>query len=116
MITMRNYDDVLHYVNRLGYAGGGAIVHKQKNLCDVANLICKAAGIEGRWPAGVTFEVRQHRYIDDHSRNYWPWKSVFEVVRAGGRRYVAQVKEIDARDPILEVIGRGPLDRDSLFR
>lgn len=61
MPKLHNYDEMLEYVNRLGFAGHGNIISRQKNICDVANAICEASGIIGKWNEGVIVNVKFNR-------------------------------------------------------
>lgn len=72
MIALRSYEEVLKYVNRLGFAGRG-------NKQAVANAICSHAGITGKWEQGNTIQVKFEKSWDKN-----PWNGVFHIVRTNG--------------------------------
>lgn len=87
MVTLHNYDEVLVYVLRLGFVNrDNAITYQQADLCYIANKLCEAAGITGKWKQGITFQAHFHRYVAD-SGYHFPYLGHFTIVRQDGTRY-----------------------------
>jgi len=63
MKLITSFDDALHYVHRLGFAGNGSIAQQQWQLCHTCDLLLSASG-QDTWHKKEfkPFMVRLKRY------------------------------------------------------
>lgn len=95
MKTIDSFDTLLHYVNRLGFAGSGSIQIRQDNLCCVCDAIMASAGaILGPEGKGFPFKVRFHNHVASNGFRY-PWLGVFEIKTVDGTRKALNVERLD---------------------
>jgi len=87
------FDDCLHYVHKLGFAGNGSIAYNQHNLCHVCDLLLSASG-QATWykKEFQPFMVKFRRYTSEHGKTY-PWMSRFLVVRNGTKNVLDMLHE-----------------------
>lgn len=105
MITITSYDLAMKYILGLGFVNNKSpMASQQGDLCDLANLLCRAAGISGKWEKGITFQVHFHRYI--HNGYHYPWLGHFIVVRQDGTMWKAYYDRF-THLPIIEQTWKG---------
>jgi hypothetical protein len=96
MPTMNNWEDVLKYVHRLGFAGNGTMKYMQGNLMDVVHAIEYAAGIPRNamrtfgYPLKVTFTRNK-----DHKESVW--QGTFNIECSNGTMAELNARNIQRR-------------------
>jgi len=86
MKLITSFDDALHYVNHLGFAGNGTIQCQQDNLCHACDLLLSASG-QSSWHKIQPFMVR-HKRFGNRGPDV-PWLSRFLVIRNGSKKVLS---------------------------
>lgn len=81
MKTVRDFDEAIEYVHRLGFTPQGNIQHQQASLCHLVTALEQVAG-------GYPYKVVFHRHVS-HAGVSFPWLGEFVIY---GRRGKIQVK------------------------
>ena len=82
MKTIRDFDDALHYVYHLGFAGNPTnnIAQRQRDLCEVADKLLAASGQAATgWYQPAPFRVlfKTHRAVP--GGYCFPWLGTFTI-------------------------------------
>jgi hypothetical protein len=94
MPVMNNWEDVLKYVHRLGFAGNGTIQYRQDNLMDVVHAIEYAAGIPRNargtfgYPLKITFKRPKQPF------HTFVWRGTFNIECSNGTVVELKVSSI----------------------
>ena len=83
MKKIEEFDNALHYVHHLGFAGApsNSIAAKQFDLCAMTDLLLKAAG--GEYPYRVQFKTHK----DEDTGFTYPYLGEFKIIRKDGSKW-----------------------------